>query len=170
MLNENVGTPWQCLMSCIVPEHLQYSVAESFWGLLGPAIRLDKMQRDFRKQYYSQIGMHNDEPKFKAELAKKVMNVPLIKDMVLRMGLPLSCRAAVWRLQLSVLPPNSETWPAVIQGVLCRALLCSAEAVRALQSTRRWPMFYPGYTPEAGDCRDCCALHGRREEPSDVQL
>jgi len=81
---------------------------------------LPLMQRDFRKQYYSNIGVLHDDPKFKAALAEKVVNVPLLKEMILRLGLPMSCRAVAWRLLLNVAHPTSETWPDIMSELKSR--------------------------------------------------
>lgn len=39
------------------------------------------------------------------------MPAPLLKEMILRLGLPMSCRAVAWRLLLNVAHPTSETCP-----------------------------------------------------------
>eukprot|EP00667_Euglena_gracilis_P011216 EG_transcript_11454 len=99
------------------------------------------MQRDFRKQYYSNIGVLHDDPKFRAALAEKVVNLPLLREMVLRLGLPMSCRAAVWRLLLLVAHPSSDTWPVVMGEFKSRYedLQSCAKACQVWQSSVRPP-------------------------------
>eukprot|EP01012_Entosiphon_sulcatum_P012021 TRINITY_DN17483_c0_g1_i1.p1 TRINITY_DN17483_c0_g1~~TRINITY_DN17483_c0_g1_i1.p1 ORF type:complete len:474 (+),score=68.36 TRINITY_DN17483_c0_g1_i1:34-1455(+) len=73
-----------------------------------------KMPRDFRFNFYSSIGLMPDH-KYKAVLAERHRNLALLRDMVLRVGVPQSCRPEVWRLLLGIESHHADCWPFLVQ-------------------------------------------------------